>query len=421
MENNQLARMLIYLLGVMLLILLGLIFTWVILKIKLKRQKASAPKENKQKTTSEKKKSKINEVYNVQSVFDFMDFDKIEDNMIIQKNGKRFLMVVKCQGINYDLMSGVEKASVEQGFIQYLNTLRNPIQIYVQTRTVDLTGSINTYKEKIRKLGDNLNKKEFEYNQKMHTGNYDKYELERDNFEIVKARNLYEYAIDVVNNTEKMSLNKNILSKQYYIITSYYPEDVDNYSQEEINNLAFSELYTRSQSTISLLSVCGISSKILDSMELADLLYAAYNRDEAETYDLAKAVNSGYDNIYSTAPDVLDRRMKELDLQIEKEAVEKANDVIFKVKNEQEKERKLRQKEEQYDDILHELARQIIQENRDILGDETTDMAVEELDERKKQDDEKKAKKESSRKKGELTNEQKKTTTRRAGRPRKTA
>lgn len=38
-----------------------------------------------------------------------MEFDKIEDNMIVQKNGKRYLMVVECQGINYDLMSRMEK------------------------------------------------------------------------------------------------------------------------------------------------------------------------------------------------------------------------------------------------------------------------------------------------------------------------
>ena len=43
---------------------------------------------------------------------DFMDFDRIEDNMIIQKKGK-FLMIVECQGINYDLMSDMEKVSVK--------------------------------------------------------------------------------------------------------------------------------------------------------------------------------------------------------------------------------------------------------------------------------------------------------------------
>ena len=83
-----------------------------------------------------------------------MEFDKIDDNMILQKGGKRFLMVIECQGVNYDLMSGLEKNSVEQGFLQFLNTLRYPIQIYVQTRTVNLGSSINTYKERV----DNISK-----------------------------------------------------------------------------------------------------------------------------------------------------------------------------------------------------------------------------------------------------------------------
>ena len=85
-------------------------------------------------------------------------------------------------------------------------------------------------------------------------------QLEKERFEVVKARNLYEYGTDIVNNTERMSLNKNILTKQYYVILSYYPEEANNsvYASEEINNMAFSELYTRAQSTINLLSVCGI-------------------------------------------------------------------------------------------------------------------------------------------------------------------
>ena len=75
--------------------------------------------------------------------------EKIEDNMIVQNNGTRYLMAVECEGINYDLMSEMEKVSVEQGFIQFLNTLRHPIQIYTQTRTVDIEESIQNYKNKL--------------------------------------------------------------------------------------------------------------------------------------------------------------------------------------------------------------------------------------------------------------------------------
>ena len=35
--------------------------------------------------------SKSFKEYTVQSIFDFMEFEKVEDNMIVQKNGKRFL------------------------------------------------------------------------------------------------------------------------------------------------------------------------------------------------------------------------------------------------------------------------------------------------------------------------------------------
>ncbi len=326
-------------------------------------------------------------------------------------------MVIKCQGINYDLMSGVEKASVEQGFIQYLNTLRYPIQIYVQTRTVDLTGSINTYKEKISDLAQNLSTKEFEYNQKVRSGRYSKDELAADNFEVVKARNLYEYGTDIIRNTERMSLNRNILSKQYYIILAYYPEEAGNevYSAEEISNIAFSELYTRAQSTISLLSVCGVNGKILDSIELSDLLYTAYNRDEAETYDLKKAIDSGYDSLYTTSEDVLEKKMRELDKQIERDAMQKANQAVLDVRHEREIEREIRRRESEYDDIVAKMANLVLEENEDILGEEMVENAKAKIN----GEDEKKENEEEKVNEQEIKVE--KPRTRRPGRPRKTA
>jgi len=103
-------------------------------------------------------------------------------------------------------------------------------------------------------------------------------ELEKEKYELIRQRNLYEYGIDIVNNTERMSLNKNILSKHYYVIIPYYPEEASNsnFGKDEIANIAFSELYTKAQSIISSLAVCGINSKILNSTELAELLYVAY-------------------------------------------------------------------------------------------------------------------------------------------------
>ncbi|MDD4066953.1 MAG: hypothetical protein PHH22_03165, partial [Clostridia bacterium] len=93
---------------------------------------------------------------NIDYVENFLEFDEISDNMIIQKNGEKFLMVLKCQGINYDLMSETEMVAVEEGFIEFLNTLRFPIQFYVQTSSLDLTDSIREYNQKIENQYDDL-------------------------------------------------------------------------------------------------------------------------------------------------------------------------------------------------------------------------------------------------------------------------
>ena len=338
-----------------------------------------------------------------------MDFDKIQDNMIVQKDGKRFLMVIECQGINYDLMSGLEKNSVEQGFLQFLNTLRYPIQIYVQTRTVNLSNSIHAYKDKVSEISKDLVNKQMEYNQKVRSGQYDARELQKEKYEIVRQKNLYEYGVDIVNNTERMSLNKNILSKHYYVIIPYYSEELgtNDYDKEEISNIAFSELYTKAQTIINSLAVCGINSKVLNSMELTELLYVAYNRDESETFNLQRALNAGYEDLYSTAPDVLDKRMKELDLKVEEEAINKANEVVFDVIEENEKEKAVKRKEKELEDLIDQMAMAIIDENKKSVGLDVADKAIEKIavergkrktKEKEEKDDEQKTKKTTRRK-----------------------
>ena len=356
--------------------------------LKLNSKKGNKDKTNKNndKKNNTKKATPTQQSYTKESIFKFMEFDKINDNMIVQKDGKRFLMAIECQGINYDLMSGLEKNSVEQGFLQFLNTLRYPIQIYVQTRTVNLTSSINTYKDRMSEISKQYANKQMEYNQKLKSGQYSERDLEMEKFEIARQRNLYEYGVDIVSNTEKMSLNRNILSKHYYIIIPYYPEDLANsdFDKEEISGLAFSELYTKAQAIISSLSVCGINSKVLDSMELAELLYVAYNRDESEIFNLRKALNAGFEDLYSTAPDVLDKRMKELDLKAEEEAIIKANEVVINVMEENEKQRRAKRKEAELDRLIDQMAMALIEENKRAIGEDVAQQAIEKIENEEK-------------------------------------
>ena len=321
-----------------------------------------------------------------QSIFNFMEFDTVDDNMIIQKDGTRFLMVIECQGINYDLMSGMEKAGVEEGFVQFLNTLRNPIQIYIQTRSVNLEKSILTYKEKLRKVEEKLNRMKMQYYEMRDSGEYTKEQLDTAFYELTKQTNLYEYGRDIINDTERMSLNKSVLNKKFYIILPYYSSELgsNQLDKEEIRNMAFSEIYTRAQALIGSISSSGVRGRILRTNELIELLYMAYNRDEAEVFSLEKAIQAGYNEINTTAPDVLDKKMKEIDKYIEEKAKEKAGDTLDKVISE--KERIIMEKEERMSELIREMAATILRENVEHIGVEEVEESIKLLEKEKQEE-----------------------------------
>ena len=361
---------------IVMLVLLG-IFCILYFKSKNKKKDESVNK----KIEGESKNTKTVKNYSVESVFDFMEFDKIEDNMIIAKNGTKFIMVVECQGINYDLMSEVEKNAVEEGFIQFLNTLRHPIQIYTQTRTINLESSIQTYREKVKQIEDELEKEKNRYNQMVNSGQYTQEQLNAAFYDLTKTTNLYEYGKDIIYTTEKMSLNKNVLNQKYYIVIPYYSEELGetNFDKQEIKNLAFSELYTRAQSIVRTLSACGVTGRALDSNQLVDLLYVAYNRDDAEVYGIDKAIQAGYNELYSTAPDIMDKKMRALDNKIEQEAFEKANRKVSEAKSE--KQKALENKEERLEDLVDQFATLIIEQNKTIIGEDVADNAIKKVKE----------------------------------------
>lgn len=369
-DINTITIILAVALGIFLLLLIILVAVYFSSKSKEKKEEQATKTSSSNDVKKDSKKT-----YTVESVFDFMDFDKIEDNMISQKNGERYIMVVECQGVNYDLMSEVEKNAVEEGFIQFLNTLRHPIQIYTQTRTINLENSIQTYRDKVKELDDKLERQRMQYQNMADSGKYSKQQLEQAYYELTKQTNLCEYGKDIIYTTERMSLNKNVLNKKYYIVIPYYTSELgqNDFDKGEKKNLAFSELYTRAQSIIRTLSVCGINAGILDSNGLVDLLYVAYNRDDAEVYGLDKALKAGYDELYSTAPDVLDKKMRALDAKITQEAFVKANNAVVEAKSK--KQKALERKENRMDDLIEQMAQLIIDENRAAIGNKVADEA----------------------------------------------
>ncbi len=334
----------------------------------------------------EKKDKKTTNSYTEIPVFDFMQFDKIQDNMIVQDNGTKYLMVLECEGINYDLMSEMEKTSVEAGFVQFLNTLKFPVQLYVQTRTINIENSILGYKRRLEEIESNLEKKRKEYS--IINKNFDvRYAKNKEEvaYELARLQNLYEYGVDVIKNIENTSQNKNVLKKHYYVVIPCYSTDIglEMLGEEEKLNRVFSELYMRAQALTRALFMCEVKSKVMNSTELAELLYVAYNRDESDVYKLDTLINTNYNVLYTTAPDVIDKRIKALDKELEKEAIKLANEKINEVKTE--KQKILEEKQKIFDETLSEIAKDLLKKNRKRVGESVAKKAIEKIDKQTKE------------------------------------
>ena len=276
----------------------------------------------------------------IESMSKFLAFDSVVDNMIVRKKGEEYVMVIQCKGVNFDLLGEEEKIGVESGFVQFLNILRFPIQLYVQTRRLNLTENIDKYSAKMEEIAQEIQTLDAQI--KKETANGRMEIVKKLQFDKRRKENILEYGLDVTRYVARLSQNKDVLQQNTYVVISYYKSEVggevQNYSKEEIDGIAFSELYTRAQTLIRGLSACGVSGRVLNSEELAELLYVAYNRDDSEIINIRKSVNAEYDSLYNIAKDVMDKQ-KEL---IAKNIDEQAIDLTAKSINRADRIRKLR-------------------------------------------------------------------------------
>lgn len=307
------------LLPIILLVIMGVFGAIFIVVTKKQERLETSKKAAKGNNNANTKKTDVKE----EDVFRFMEFDRILDDMIVQKNGSRYTMAIKCKGINYDLMSEVEQLAVEEGFITFLNTLRYPIQLYVQAQNIDLKSVIAEYRNNIVGIKNDFDRLDKEYNKVVEAFDSTREEIDTIEKERNRVLNVYEYASDIISYVERMSTNKSLLQRNFYVLVSYNVSEItaaDTFTKEEIINIVYTELLTRCQSIISALAACSVDGKVLGSNEVADLLYTAYNRDDKGVMSVREAIESGFYRLYSTSEDAFYKKTELLRKEIDEEA-----------------------------------------------------------------------------------------------------
>lgn len=334
---------------------------------------------------------KFHDVLKRDSILEFLNFEKVQDGMIVRDEATEYAMVLQCNGVNFDLRSENEKLGIEEGFMQFLNTLKYPVQLYVQTRSLNFTETLNKYHSRIDGFRGQI--EEIEKNIEKAKAVGDEEKVNSLTFEKQKKLNLYEYALDTIKYTEGLNKNKNVLQQKTYVIVSYNVSEIgpklQEYTMEERSDFVFEELHTRCNTLISALMMSQVSARILDSEELVELLFNAYNRDELENINLKEYLRKDYDSLYTRSEDYFVKRKKLIENEISRAAVELASTSIIKADKKRRMEilnMKLKKA-----DKIKETAEALIEDKKSVLFAETYNEAkrmVKEADTSKYDDDE---------------------------------
>lgn len=212
---------------------------------------------------------------NPNSTQNTLQIAEIRDGIVIMNDGS-YRSVIMAQSINFDLMSPQEREAVEYGYQGFLNSLYFPIQIFVRSQKIDM----RPYLERLDQL--------------------------RANQENMLLTLLMEDYIDYI---AALVEQTNIMDKQFYIVVPYYSKvdlskpveagkkmfggfaelfkvnktaavEVVRIDEQELEK-AKQELRNRVQSVLGGMNQMGVQGVPLDTQELIELYYDAYNPDTA--------------------------------------------------------------------------------------------------------------------------------------------
>ncbi len=204
----------------------------------------------------------------------YLNIAEIKDNVVVFKDGS-LKAVLLVSSINFALKSEEEQEAIIQNYVRFLNSLRRPIQVIIQSRLLNIDYYLSSLEQKEKETTNEL--------LKMQIADY----------------------IQFIRELIKLG---DIMSKHFYVVVSYNPlsGDVKKSFFTQITELFSSasgivlnkkrfDKYKMALSSevsyiISGLSSMGVKSIQLDTQSLVELFYNSYNlkiaqREKLESLD----------------------------------------------------------------------------------------------------------------------------------------
>ncbi len=194
----------------------------------------------------------------------------IRNGLVILKDGG-IRMILKVGSVNFALKSEEEQNGLIQQYQGFLNALKFPIQIVMQSRRLDLYTYLNFLRRTLSTQTEDMLKAQTE---------------------------------DYINYIERLIARANIMDKRFYVAIPLFPSGVVragmldkilgaaktgevHYTNDQFKHFQ-QQLQERANVIISGLGSMGLQTTILNSQEIIELLYTIYNPEEASSERLAQ-------------------------------------------------------------------------------------------------------------------------------------
>lgn len=195
----------------------------------------------------------------------YIDIAQIQDDVVVMKDGT-LRAVILTSSLNFSLKSEQEQNATVSSYIQFLNSLKTPIQIVIQSRRLNIENYLSSLDQKYREQTNDLLK-----------------------LQIADYRNFVAELIDL----------GEIMSKRFYVVVPFAPSaDTQRGFMDRLQSLFIpatkvtlqrkrflerrKQLMQRVDLVLSGLQGMGLNSVVLKTQNLIELYYESYNPDISE-------------------------------------------------------------------------------------------------------------------------------------------
>ncbi|MFH2063071.1 MAG: TraC family protein [bacterium] len=196
----------------------------------------------------------------------FLDFNEIKDDVVVMKDGT-LRAVLMVSSINFALKSEDEQNAIIQQYISFMNALESPIQIVVQSRRLNIEDYLERLKVSEKEQQNDL--------LRMQIADYRAFVGE-----LIELGQIMQKQFFVVVPYNPLSdRRKNFWTRLTEILTPALSVKLaeDRFRQRQ------RELMSRVNSTVGNLGSMGLKAVMLNTQQLIELYYRAYNPELLDT------------------------------------------------------------------------------------------------------------------------------------------